>query len=59
MLNQIKGKIERQITAYGAIIGAQNSSYKYIDHNSHKLESSGRELFFIAKSILLTWNRYL
>jgi len=54
MLNQIKGKIERQITAYGAIIGAQNSSYKYIDHNSHKLESSGRELFFIAKSILLT-----
>jgi len=59
MLNRIKSKMERQIRANGAVIDAQKSSYKYIDHNSHKLESSGRELFFVAKSILLTRNRYL
>jgi len=37
----------------------QKSLYKYIDYNLHKLESSGREMFFVAKSILLTGNHYL
>jgi len=34
--------MKRQIKTNSAVIGAQKSSYKYIDQNLHKLESSER-----------------